>query len=134
MEFDKTRVYTALNADELKVGSKVVLADSMKDLREKVEFAERCTVSLSDVDPENYLRRFVSGGENFGLCYLISELEENKLKWTDLKLGDVIRQKEGTICLLVTGIDVEPSTNAHIFARDIWVIDSELENWEKVEE
>lgn len=27
MEFDKSRVYTALNADELKVGSQVIVGD-----------------------------------------------------------------------------------------------------------
>ena len=29
MEFDKSRVYTALNADELKVGSQVIVGDSV---------------------------------------------------------------------------------------------------------
>ena len=29
MEFDKSKVYTALNADELEVGSMVIVADSL---------------------------------------------------------------------------------------------------------
>jgi len=37
MEFDKSRVYTAVNADELKVGSKVICADTVKVLRKKVQ-------------------------------------------------------------------------------------------------
>ena len=37
MEFDKSRVYTAVNADELKVGSKVICADTVKALRKKVQ-------------------------------------------------------------------------------------------------
>ena len=32
MEFDKSRVYTALNADELKVGCKVIIADDIASL------------------------------------------------------------------------------------------------------
>ena len=37
MEFDKSRVYTAVNADELKIGSKVICADTVKALRKKVQ-------------------------------------------------------------------------------------------------
>ena len=37
MEFDKSRVYTALNADELPIGSRCVFADTIHDLRKKVE-------------------------------------------------------------------------------------------------
>ena len=32
MEFDKSRVYTALNADELQIGSKCIFADTVKGL------------------------------------------------------------------------------------------------------
>lgn len=34
MEFDESRVYTALNADKLEVGSKVITADTLKQLKE----------------------------------------------------------------------------------------------------
>ena len=37
MEFDKSRVYTALNADELKQGDKVITARCMADLKTWVE-------------------------------------------------------------------------------------------------
>ena len=37
MEFDKSKVYSALNADELKVGSKCIFADTVKALRKKVQ-------------------------------------------------------------------------------------------------
>lgn len=136
MTFDKSRVYTALNADELKVGSIVYVANSLAGLKETV-INESILLKhkIQAIRSENERTRFyVEDDTDWFLAYLISEPEENKLKWTDLKIGDVIRQKEGTISLLVTGIDVEPSTNVHIFARDIWVLDSELENWEKVEE
>ena len=134
MEFDESRVYTALNADELKVGSKVILSDVLAHLKGYI-FNNVKAETLMQVKGEECQDRFVGElGDTYSLAYLISEPEEKKLKWTDLKLGDVIRQKEGTISLLVTGIDVDPSTNVHIFTRDIWVLDSELENWEKVEE
>lgn len=37
MDFDKSRVYTAVNADELKDGSKVYVADSIDTLKRYVE-------------------------------------------------------------------------------------------------
>ena len=37
MEFDKNKVYTALNADELKVGSKVIVANYLESLKAQVE-------------------------------------------------------------------------------------------------
>lgn len=36
MEFDKSKVYTALNADELKVGSKIIFADDLSSLQSRV--------------------------------------------------------------------------------------------------
>jgi len=34
MEFDKSKVYTTLNADELKIGSKVIVADDLGTLKQ----------------------------------------------------------------------------------------------------
>ncbi len=63
----------------------------------------------------------------------MSEPEEKKLKWTDLKIGDVIRSKVSGVELLVTGIDRRDSPK-HVRLDD-WISDSELKSyWEKVEE
>ena len=37
MTFDKSKVYTALNADELPIGSKCIFADTVRKLQKKVE-------------------------------------------------------------------------------------------------
>ena len=37
MEFDKSRVYTAVNADELRAGDKVIVANSLYYLKKQVE-------------------------------------------------------------------------------------------------
>ena len=72
-KFDKSRVYTALNADELKVGSKCFFANCLSDLMDAVkndesERIERFTQSL-DCD---YVCRFRDDyGGNFALAYLI---------------------------------------------------------------
>ncbi|QTQ16272.1 hypothetical protein [Treponema parvum] len=73
MTFDKSRVYTALNADELKIGSKCFFANCLSDLMDAVKNDEsertgRFTQSL-DCD---YVCRFRDDyGGNFALAYLI---------------------------------------------------------------
>ena len=47
MGFDKSKVYTALNADELKLGSKCVFADTINDLRKYTQ----------DKDVDTYVQR-----------------------------------------------------------------------------
>lgn len=69
MEFDKSRVYTALNADELKIGSKCIFADTIHDLRLYVQ---------TDCVPKNLVRlfgddnvdRFVTDEGTFIYAYL----------------------------------------------------------------
>lgn len=131
MEFDKSKVYTAVNADELKVGSKVIVANDLAHLRVFVHDNVSCV--LEKVLDEEITCRFVANeGEPYSLAYLVSEPEENKLEWTDLKVGDVIRTKDGKNIRMVTGID-NTEGNRHI-CTTYWLSDKELEEWEKVEE
>lgn len=37
MKFDKNRIYSAVNADELKPGDRVIVADSLASLKSKIE-------------------------------------------------------------------------------------------------
>lgn len=68
------------------------------------------------------------------LSILSQNQKRKKLKWTDLKLGDVIKQKYSTISYLVTGIDSEGESGSHILVGKTWIEDACLCNWEKVEE
>lgn len=137
MEFDKSRVYTALNADELKVGSKVIVADTLDALKRSVMNSIDIAI-LKHTEPECYMSRFIveskfSADEEtaFTLCYLVSEPEEKKLKWTDLKVGDVIRSKAlPFIEHLITGID---KGAGKVFFCNSWAKADELAEWEKVE-
>ena len=84
MEFDKSRGYTGLNADELKPGSKVIFADSMGTLKRYVangNFIETLTAVLNKEE----VRRFQSDTTAYNLAYLVEEPQY--LKWTDLKIG-----------------------------------------------
>jgi hypothetical protein len=130
MEFDKSRVYTALNADELKVGSKVIFADALEELKVNVK-CNRNNYILKYIQPENSSARFYDGVYAWHLAYLVEEPEEKKLKWTDLKIGDVLRNKNEKTTAMVGQID-ECVCDLHILAGCTWIADDELENWEKV--
>lgn len=124
MEFDKNRVYTALNADELKVGSKVIVADSITFLKNAVE--DEDVYILQDIASESNAFRFVTNGGTYSLAYLVEEPKE--LKWTDLKIGDVII-KDDTIAM-VTQID-EGAKRSHIRAGDMWIPDIVIGEWKR---
>lgn len=127
MKFDKSRVYTALNADELKVGSKVIVSDKLKSLKEKVEFGV-IPDTLTGVRDESHAYRFAIYRNNFALAYLVEE--PAKLKWTDLKVGDIIQRNATTT--MVTRIDNDDS-DTHVFIGGRCIVDEELEKWQKIE-
>jgi len=77
MEFDKSRVYTALNAEELKVGSKVIVADNLEELKLHVSRGDRVR-TLRRIEPEHLPYRFVVTDCEYVLAYLVSEPEEDK--------------------------------------------------------
>lgn len=59
MEFDKSRVFSAVNADELRVGSRVILGDSLSELREAVEAEKEAAIqNLMIIHGENMSFRF----------------------------------------------------------------------------
>ena len=65
MKFDKSRVYTAQNADELKVGSKVIVADSLQGLKDRLnKFTsdEDHAICIGSILPETEIHRFKTTG------------------------------------------------------------------------
>ena len=135
MEFDKSRVFTCVNAEEVKIGSKVIIADSLGSLKRLVELGDKANIhKLIKIYDCNTQHRFrVDNGYNceYALCYLVEE--PAGLKWTDLKVGDVIRRKWEI--RMITGIStVSDSSEMHIFNGTNWLTDKELAEWEKVEE
>ena len=98
MEFDKSRVYTALNADELQIGSRCIFADTVRGLRRKVE-EERDTNRV-----ETFYRLHNEGGDDLfvgGDCaycyaYLIEPPAEPKYKpFSDIEKTFEIIKKHG---------------------------------------
>ena len=62
--------------------------------------------------------------------YTALNASEKYLKWTDLKIGDVIRK--GIETYMVIGIE-DNYNGTHILAGQGWLSDEELKEWEKVE-
>ena len=130
MEFDKSKVYTALNADELKIGSKVIVADDIASLRDRVK-EDKDIVTLEMVRPEWFESRFEDDTCYWTLAYLVSEPGENKLHWDDLQIGDIVRCKFKNVKHMITGINEEDKC---VFFGGEWTRDRELADWEKVQE
>jgi len=84
MKFDKSRVYTAVNADELRVGSKCIFADSLATLKACVETENPRIRILEEVEKENYTNRFIWNDTYncyyMNLAYLIEPPAEPKYK------------------------------------------------------
>lgn len=135
MVFDKSRVYTAVNADELQIGSKIIGADTLGILKSQVEQGAD-TLILKEIKPEEYQHRFrcvkedLVSYDNWGMVYLVEE--PSSLKWTDLKVGDVI-QRDG-ISFMVVGKDEVSDTHMHIFIGGTqWLSDEALKAYRKVD-
>lgn len=126
MEFDVSKVYTAVNAEQVPVGSKVFVADTFAELREQVELGVELT-RLLGAEPDTKLYRFRTQYACTALAYLAEEPES--LKWTDLKVGDIIAKGEMTA--MVTQLDMSGTANRHIYAG-VWIEDKELKEWRKV--
>ena len=130
MEFDKNRIYTAVNADELKVGSLVICADTMEKLKLKLKLNVKAIFepkTLQDIFDENSERRFQVNGLSWALVYFVSEPEEKALKWTDLKIGDVIKHKKDGEYRMIVGLSTDHEYE-HVIVGDGWMTDEYLES------
>ena len=76
MEFDKTRVYSAYNADEVKVGSKGYFADSISDLKKKVDEGSELLTLTKIYGEESATRFSITSISSYILFYLVEEPEE----------------------------------------------------------
>ena len=128
MQFDKSRVYTALNADELKIGSKVILADRLSLLKRWVKNDDKPSV-LYAVTTEEDTYRFASeeDGERRALACLIAQPAEPKYKpFPDnamalkiiAKHGGWVKNAEGF--WLITNLTVGNEDEEGIYVCDSW--------------
>ena len=135
MEFDKLRVYTALNADELKVGSKCIFADTVKELKEVI--CENRIDTLFGITDEQYSCRFVSDHgrkRQFALAYLIEPPAEpkhlpfasnKKAMEAIVKHGGWVKHKNEQYSF-ITAIDIGEEDGYEIKIDDDWFSADEL--------
>ena len=114
MEFDKSRVYTALNADELQIGSKCIFADTVKGLRRKVEEDTDCVETFYRLHNNSGDDLFVGNDCAYCYAYLIEPPDEPKYKPFEsvekameaIKKHDGwVKDKKNNVQLLVVGFD-----------------------------
>ena len=129
MQFDKSRVYTALNAEELKVGSKVLLSDNLTDLEIQIE--ENATPTVLSLIGEKYdEHRFCSISsrhyKEYALAYLVSPPAEPKYKPffdTETAFKTITAHggwlKGDDTYYLVTGVNLVKEVEIRI--RDYWI-------------
>ena len=79
MEFCKDRIFTALNADELKQGDKVIVADTIMELRKFIEEkADDMTLfpKIKEILSDNHEKRFyLEDNMRYPLAYLVERKE-----------------------------------------------------------
>ena len=81
MEFDKSRVYTSVNADEVKVGSKGYFANNIYSLQQAVQHNDKeCFGKIDYIRDTGTGFRFAANDTCFSLFYFIEEQEEKKLR------------------------------------------------------
>lgn len=83
MKFDKSKVFTALNADELKVGSKGYFTDNIESLESVVQSEDYLAFGeLEKIQKPNMSCRFriKESNTSFNLFYLVKEPQEEKFR------------------------------------------------------
>lgn len=115
MEFNKSKVYTALNADEVKIGSKGYFADTIHSLRSQAQTETIELMTLTKITPDYNMNRFCTDSVSFVYFYLVEEPKEKKfrpyateeeiMEAINLKGGAVwIKSKYSDVKYLITGI------------------------------
>ncbi len=85
MEFDKSKVYTALNADEVKIGSKGYFADNLYELQcvihnKKDNFFTIKEILKPDEEFRFLAKNLVGDYDSWNLFYLVEEPKEKKFR------------------------------------------------------
>lgn len=131
MEFNKNRIYTAVNADELKIGSRCIFADAVGNLQDKVENNNEVSMELALIKPTDRPSRFeAENGNWYLLAYLIEPPAEPKYKPFESidkameaikKHGGGVKWKDDDIQGLVVG-----KSDDRVKILQDWVLPEEL--------
>ena len=132
MKFDKSRVYTAGNTEELPIGSKCIFADTLGALSAKVKIKEYkdFIISLKRIYNDGSYDRFDNGYDLFCFAYLIEPPAKQKYKLFESvekameaikKHGGWVKWKDDDIQGLVVG-----KSDDRVKILQDWVLPEEL--------
>ena len=131
MEFDVSKVYTALNADELPIGSKCYFAGTVNDLKDAVLRKDGSdTAILKAICDEKHVARFEEIFNKWNLAYLVELPKEKVVKPFETieearavitAHGGFLKDKDSGYVYLVAGYssnddDVKPE----VFIKNSW--------------
>ena len=128
MEFDKSKVYTTVNADELEEGDKVLLANDLEGLKNQVKDNVAPTTLVSIAFEDKHFRFKSTADLWYALAYLVFSPPKPKYKpFSDTETayktisahGGWIKTVTGEY-LMITGIDIGVRTNKAIFVKRHW--------------
>ena len=112
MEFDKTRVYSAYNADEVKVDSKGYFADSISELKKKVDEGSELLTLTKIYGEESATRFSISPISSYILFYLVEEPKEkiyrpynDTAEMPNGAMLDTVVSRDGTRLLITAAED-----------------------------
>lgn len=93
MKFELSKVYTSVNADELKPGDKVITAQQLGNLKYQISQKGYYVWTIKEIKEDTYSDRFVTGNGVFPLVYLIERKENctNCRAYEYCKLKDKFR-------------------------------------------
>jgi len=76
MEFDKSKVYTQLNADELRPGDRIICADTLSYLKRKISSDDYYVSTIKEILDETKHKRFKTTSDiSWVLAYLVERKE-----------------------------------------------------------
>lgn len=103
MRFDKSKVYTALNADEVKVGSKGFFADNLECLQMRVEAHNVADIhELVGVNTPDHMYRFCSDDSDIKYV-LFYPVEEELVPFDDTQELKIYFKQKFSISCAPTG-------------------------------
>lgn len=112
MKFDKTRVYSICNADEVKVGSKGFFADNISDLKKKVNEGHELLTLVKIYGEKSATRFSISPISSYILFYLVEEPKEkiyrpydDTAEMPNGAILDIVVSRDGTRLLITAAED-----------------------------
>ena len=140
MKFYSSRIYTAINADELQIGSECIFANTLEELRQIVQAVnvEDGTKKSSNWYYDANIKYFVSDKGTWIYAYLIKPPKEPKYRPFESieEAMKAIKEHDGWVknslgtCWLVTGYATKEDINKSVHIASNWVsLDSLYRNY-----